>query len=345
MKSRTVGSELAGFVGISVAGIATWGIEAASYRRKLCVRLLCTQCFLNELASHILTRQLNSAQCCSMTPELAQKLATVVESMPAFPNSVQKILEMTRDVACSPKELVQVIDKDPVMTVKVLRVVNSAHYGLPKHVSSVAHAVVYLGLNTIKNLTLSIAAIGVLPLGTISGFDGQQYLLHSLSTAVIAKQLASRLHDADSMDCFIAGLLHDFGKIVFARNMPGEFLKALEFSLWNESSLHLALRETIGVDHAVVGAMLLEKWHFAPSLIETIRCQNDEEMKDTSMIACVFAANQISKKLAFGFGGNLHVAELPPAIAQRLSGSLNDIIASLGNVETLFREAKMFMRI
>ena len=274
----------------------------------------------------------------TMTPVLSQKLVTAVDSMPAFPQSVHKILELTRDIACSPKDLVQAIDKDPIMTVKVLRVVNSAHYGLPKQITSINHAVVYLGFNSIKNLALSIAAIGMLPLGNIAGFDGQQYLLHSLSTAVIAKRLAHRMHDTEPMDCFIAGLLHDFGKVVFARNMSAGFRKALEISLWSESSLHMALREAIGVDHALVGAMLLEKWHFAPNLIETVRHQYGPQMKDTGMIACVFAANQISKKLSFGFGGNLHVDELPPAVARRLGGSLGDL-------DRDFEDAKMFLKV
>jgi HD-like signal output (HDOD) protein len=147
------------------------------------------------------------------------------------------------------------------------------------------------------------------------------------------------------MDCFIAGLLHDFGKVVFARNMAVAFRKALEISLWSESSLHLALRDTIGVDHAIVGAMLLEKWHFAPNLIETIGNQYGPEMKDTSMIACVFAANQISKKLGFGFAGNLQVEELPAPIAIRLGGSLDEVIASLGESAPILEEAQMFLRI
>lgn len=280
-----------------------------------------------------------------MAPELSQKLVAAVDSMPAFPQSVQKILEMTRDVACSPKDLVQVIDKDPVMTVKVLRVINSAHYSLPKQVTSINHAVVYLGFNTIKNLALGIAAMGVLPLGNIAGLDGQQYLLHSLSTAVIAKQLAGRVHGVEPMECFIAGLLHDFGKVVFARHMPVEFRRALEVSLWNESSLHVSLREVFGVDHAVVGAMLVEKWNFAPSLVETIRYQYGAEMKDTGMIACVFVANQISKKMALGFAGNPYVDELPPAIAERFGGSLDEVVLSLGDLSLVLREAKMFSKV
>ncbi len=280
-----------------------------------------------------------------MSPELSQKLAAAVDGMPAFPKSVQKILELTRDVNCSPKDLVQVIDKDPVVTVKVLRVVNSAYYSLPKQITSINHAVVYLGFNTIKNLALSIAAIGMLPAHNAAGFDGQQYLLHSLSTAAIAKQLALKLGDADPMDCFIAGLLHDFGKVVFAQFMPAEFQKALDISQSTNTSLHLALREGIGADHAVVGAMLVEKWRFPADLVETIRFQYGPEIKDTPMIACVFGANQISKKLKFGFGGNPCIEEFPPMIAQRLGGSLDEVIASLGDLEPLFEEARIFSKI
>jgi putative nucleotidyltransferase with HDIG domain len=280
-----------------------------------------------------------------MSPELSLKLAAAVDGMPAFPKSVQKILELTRDVNCSPKDLVQVIDKDPVVTVKVLRVVNSAYYSLPKQITSINHAVVYLGFNTIKNLALSIAAIGMLPASNAAGFDGAQYLIHSLSTAAIAKQLALRLDDADPMDCFIAGLLHDFGKVVFAQFMPSEFRKALETSQWNESSLHLALRDVIGADHAVVGAMLVEKWRFPADLVETIRYQYGPELKDTPMIACVFAANQISKKLEFGFAGNPYIEQLPPAIAQRLGGTLDELIVSLGDLAPLLEEAKIFSKV
>lgn len=280
-----------------------------------------------------------------MSPELSLKLAAAVDGMPAFPKSVQKILELTRDVNCTPKDLVQVIDKDPVITVKILKVVNSAYYSMPKQVTSINHAVVFLGFNTIKNLALSIAAIGMLPKNNAAGFDVQQYLLHSLATAGIAKQLAGGLDDADPMDCFIAGLLHDFGKVVFAQFMPDEFRQALEISKRDGTSLHQALNQIIGVDHAVVGAMLVEKWRFAPNLIETIRNQHGANVKDTGMIACVFAANQISKKLQFGFGGNVCIEDLPPAMAARLGGNLDQVIARLGDLSALFEEAQVFAKL
>lgn len=280
-----------------------------------------------------------------MSPELAKKLAAAVDGMPAFPKSVQRVLELTRDVNSTPKDLVEVIDKDPVLTVKVLKVVNSPYYSLPKQITSVGHSVVFLGFNTIKNLALSIAAIGMLPKTNDAGFDGQQYLLHSLATAAIAKQLAMKLDDADPMDCFIAGLLHDFGKVVLAQFMPKEFRMALDMSQQQGTSLHLALREIMEVDHAVVGAMLVEKWRFAPKLVETIRHQYGPELADSDMIASVFGANQISKHLKFGFAGNHLVEAFPPTVVKRLGGTLEQVVERLGDLTPLFEEAQVFSRI
>jgi hypothetical protein len=91
--------------------------------------------------------------------------------------------------------------------------------------------------------------------------------------------------------------------------------------------------------------MLVEKWRFAPHLIEAIRHQRLDNLIDNDMIACVFAANQISKKLNFGFGGNHWVDEFPHPVAQRLGGSLDEVIASMGDLHPLFEEAKVFAKL
>jgi putative nucleotidyltransferase with HDIG domain len=277
----------------------------------------------------------------SMSTILAQKLVLAVEAMPAFPDSVRKILVLTQDINCTPKELVQVIGKDPIVTVRILRVVNSSYYSLPKKIASIDHAVVYLGFNTIKNLALAIAAIGALPQKNAAGFEVQPYLRHCLSTAGIAKHLASRVTDADPVDCFIAGLLHDFGKIVLAQFKPVEFRMALRNSQEEGEPLHLALRKIIGVDHSTVGAMLVERWQFPSQLVEAIRYQYGPELRDTSLSACVFAANQISKKLELGFAGNTYVEAFPASVEQRLGASLDDLLPSLRNMESLLGDPHM----
>lgn len=279
-----------------------------------------------------------------LSPELTARLTKAVDSMPAFPKSVQKILELTRDVACSPKDLVQVIDKDPVVTVKVLRVVNSAYFGLSDPITSIDRAVVFMGFNLIKNLALGLAAIGMLPSDPRCGFDSQRYLMHSLTTAGFARQLAKVKRKANPNDCFIAGLLHDFGKVVVAQFMPTEFGRAIELSQQQKIALHSALQQVLGVDHATVGAMLAQKWRFADDLVDVIEHQHQPECADTDMMACVWAANQISKKLDFDFGGYTLIEELPPSVSARLGGTLDTVMAELGDPDELVREARLFIK-
>ncbi|MDD5612426.1 MAG: HDOD domain-containing protein, partial [Gallionella sp.] len=167
-----------------------------------------------------------------LSSEMSQRLASAVEKMPAFPKSVQRILELTGDINCDPRELIQVIEKDPVMTMKLLRILNSAYFSFSKQITSVNQSVVYLGLNTVKNLALSFAAMGTLPRQNAAGFDVERYLLHSLTTANLARTLCQRYgkDDTDPGDCYIAGLLHDFGKVVFAQFLAEEFRRALALS-------------------------------------------------------------------------------------------------------------------
>ena len=279
-----------------------------------------------------------------MNPDLAEKLVAAVDRMPAFPKNVQELLALTRDLNCSPRDVVLVIEKDPVLTVKILRVINAAYFNLPRPITSINHAVIFLGFNTIKNLALGVAAIGMLPAHNSDDFDGHQCLLHSLSCAGIAQLLALRVTDVDPMECYVAGMLHDFGKLMLAQYFPDEFKQALTRSHANSTSLHLCLRDIMGTDHASIGAMLVEKWRFPEKLIEAIRYQYGPEIKDTPMIACVFTANQISKKMGFGFAGNACVEELPAPIANRLGGTLDEVRASLGDLAPLYEEAKKFSR-
>lgn len=282
-----------------------------------------------------------------LSEELNKKLGEAVERMPAFPKSVQKILELTRDLNCSPKVLVQVIENDPVITMKILRVLNSAYYRLPSKITSINHSVVFLGLNTVKNIALSIAAIGIMPKKNAAGFDVGQYLLHSLSTAAIAKHLCGKIGGADPMDCYVAGLLHDFGKVVFAQFMPEQFKIALEKSPELNISLFTAEQAAIGTDHTVVGSMLAEKWQFPQPLIDSIRNHHSEKAGETVMGACVFAANQISKKMQYGSAGDTRIESLPPAVAKHFGSSLEVLIDSIGEDELgrILEHAKQFSQV
>lgn len=279
--------------------------------------------------------------------ELERKLGIAVERMPAFPKSVQKILEMTRNINCLPKDLVGVIEKDPVMTMKVLKVINSAYYSLPNKITSVNQSVVYLGLNTVKNLALAFAAVGILPRMNAAGFDIQRYLLHSLTTAAIARQLASQYAkgEADPGDCYIAGLLHDFGKVVLAQYLAPEFREALELTYQGGMSLHQAERQVIGVDHGFIGAKLAERWQFPPHLVDVIRMHHSEEHEPDAMMDCLRVANQISRMRELGDAGHPWRNDEACAAPARFGDDLEQVVLSLGDLQKIVADANAFAQV
>ena len=283
----------------------------------------------------------------NLTPELERKLGMAVERMPAFPKSVQKILELTRNINCLPKELVAVIEKDPVMTLKILRVVNSAFYGLPNKVTSVNQAVVYLGINTLKNLALSFAAVGILPGFNAAGFDTQRYLVHSLTTGVLARQLCQKYSQgqADPGDCYIAGLLHDFGKVVFALFLAPEFSHAMALTEEKGIPLHEAELEVIGVEHGYVGAMLAAKWQFAEPLVECIRLHHMKDAEPTAMLDCLRMADQIARQRGQFISGTPYRDDEAPIAPERFGADLATVVASLGDLDKIVAEAMAFVEV
>jgi HD-like signal output (HDOD) protein len=278
----------------------------------------------------------------TLSADFSRELLDAIDRIQAFPVSVQNILKLTRDSTSSPRDLVDVIQRDPIVTIKVLRVVNSAYYSLPRQITSIDHAVVFLGFNTIKNLALGIAALSLAPAQLPPALDSRAYLHHSLATAAIARQLGARFPAIDANDFFIAGLLHDFGKVVLAQVMPAQFRKALEYGLWHEVSLHSALMEVTGIDQSEVGAMLLEHWRFPAELVQGIRCQYVRDGSAPALSLCIQAANQICKKAGADFAANDQPQAFCASVQQALGGTLESVMESLGDVSAILQAATQF---
>jgi len=276
-----------------------------------------------------------------------QEIADMVEKMPAFPRSVHRVLDLASDINSDPKDLVEVIEHDPVMILKILKLVNSAYFGLSQKITSVNHAVVYIGLNTVKNLALSTAAIGTLPRKNEAGFDMDAFLLHSLSTASIAKLFTKKMNiqSKEAFDFFLSGLLHDFGKVVFAHFLPGEFQKALLIAKEKGISLFEAENEIFNIDHTEVGSLLAEKWQLPSNLIEALKSHHCFEGDRLLVTDVVSASNRISKELKIGHSGNDLVEKLPIEIIGRFGNDIDGIVDALGDVKAEIDKALIFINL
>jgi putative nucleotidyltransferase with HDIG domain len=272
-------------------------------------------------------------------------LIRYVEKLPAFPQSVTKVIELTSRAECSPKELVKVIEHDPVLTVKILKLVNSAFYGLSKPIKSINHGIVYAGFNTIKNLSVSIAAIGVLPRKNAINFDIDALLLHSIGVAIVSKRLANSLsvNPKESSDYFIAGLLHDFGKVVLIQYKPDLYKQALGLAADGSRPLFQTEREVFGLDHAQVGALLAKTWNLPEQLIEAISKHHDPDASPNKMVDCIFAADQVIHTMSFGNSGNKHIAAFSERIIERFGKDLSELVNALGDIEEEMEKTRSYI--
>ena len=280
--------------------------------------------------------------------DVKKKLLTAVEKMPAFPKSVHQVLKLASDINCSQKELVEVIKKDPVFTLKILRLVNSAYFGLAREITSINHASVYLGLNTLKNVALGLAAVGAIPKSNVAGLDMGAFWLHSLAVATSTRMLGSMLGVSrdEAADYFAAGLLHDIGKVVFALYMPEEFQKAMNLAAEKSVPLFEAEAEVMDATHADIGALLAERWNLPSELHGAIFGHHAVgEGGKSQLVDCVFAANQVSKKLSFGAAGDFTFRPLPPGIQARFSLDLDGLIKEMPTLDEEVEHARVFIKL
>jgi len=277
-----------------------------------------------------------------------EKLLQSIDSVPAFPASVHKILEMTSSPDCQPKALVGVIEHDPILTIKVLKLVNSAYFGLSREVTSINHAVVYVGLNTIKNVAISVAASGVLPKENKAGVNMEEFWMHSLAVGVIGRILAKdrKIPQTQLANFFVAGLLHDIGKVFLAHFYPDDYLKVVEAHEQDGGSIFKIEEKILGISHAALGGKLAEKWQLPADLIKSIYNHHIiSDCKDAGSLEIGLAcANSVANfRIAKQIDENSPSPELNPVEMEWLGMSVEDALSSMDELENEIDKAKMFI--
>jgi HD-like signal output (HDOD) protein len=204
--------------------------------------------------------------------ERLQQLVGRMEHLPSVPSLYSEIVDKMHDPETTLEDVGTIIGKDIGMTAKILKLVNSAFFGLRRQVASPAEAVAYLGIDTIKSLVLSMHAFSQFEAATAGGFSLAKLWDHSMQVAAAAKRLVHKeLNDRKMMDeAFVSGLLHDAGKTALAFNFPDQYGKILEETATTGGDLLQAEQQTFGASHADVGGYLLGLWGLPTPVVEAI---------------------------------------------------------------------------
>ncbi len=229
-----------------------------------------------------------------------QQILEKVKELPTLPDVVFKVNEVVNDPSTSSADLENVISRDQAIATKVLRLVNSAFYGLPGRVDTLSRAIPLLGFSTVRNLVMSVSIFDV---DSISDFDMKQFWRHSFATSTVGLAIAKAdgLPDAETQSR--AGLIHDIGKVFLFQHFSDQYQPVLDLMKSRDIPFIQAERTLYSIDHAKVGAAIAEKWSFPPNLTAAIaHHHNPEPAGDLAdFVAVTATANVLCQPRDEGF--------------------------------------------
>ena len=241
------------------------------------------------------------------TPEKLQQLVQTVRDLPALPEVVVRVMRMAEDPRSDAQGIARVIATDQAMAARVLKLANSAFYGLPRRVGTLSEAVVILGLRTIKNLAIAASTFELLN-REIAGYWLQRGELwrHSLACAIGAQLIARRARLPVSEEAFVAGLLHDIGKVAIDLFVRAQFDQIMERALQDRIPFVEAEQAVLGFNHAMAGGLIAEKWNLPPLLVSVIKYHHQPSSAPDRepMISVVHLADLLSITMGIGIGGD-----------------------------------------
>lgn len=241
-----------------------------------------------------------------------------LHQLPSIPAVVQELIASFDDPDLDSQHLAQKIGQDQALAARVLRVANSAFYGLPRQVGSIQEAVTVLGFGTVRSLVLSAGFVGAFLASETACIDRKQHWQRSLATATLARALARCLRQDGEM-AFSAGLLLDIGVMVLDICDHERFASLWEGAGGEENALVEAERATLGFDHAELGAEVARRWKFPPAIEDAIRCHYQPQQSPfRTLVGIVQAAALLARFSERELPRAEWFANLPPALREAL---------------------------
>jgi len=227
-----------------------------------------------------------------------------VQDLPSLPIAVTRVMQLTNDPKAGLSDVAHALASDQGLAARVLKLANSAYYGSSRRIGTVSEAVVILGMRTTRNLTLATSCQDMLE-REVQGYFLPRGALwrHSLACAAAAQNLARRAHFRGTEEAFVAGLLHDIGKVVMSAYLKAEFAQVLTRVAKGRLTFSDAEREVLGFDDAEVGARLLERWNLPSTLVTAVRYHHaPSQAPESPLAALVHVADTICLTLGIGLG-------------------------------------------
>ncbi|MBW2052200.1 MAG: HDOD domain-containing protein [Deltaproteobacteria bacterium] len=251
----------------------------------------------------------------SLETRIIKTLTLMDQDLPTIPVVLSQIMHMTASTESSVTDLIKVLDQDQALTARILRVANSAYYGLREKATTIERAVVILGFDMVRSLAVGASFIHYFsPKNQYENFDLNAFWAHTTAVGVFAETIAQELRLTDSADAFTAGILHDIGKLVMLIYFEKEFSQVLVRVAEDRLDFSEAEMVELGLSHATVAGILLRHWHIPEVLVWAIEHHHEplKAEKDCSLAVCINLADFAARYIQIGSSGSPYLQ--PPSI-------------------------------
>ncbi|PHS68907.1 MAG: phosphohydrolase [Methylophaga sp.] len=244
------------------------------------------------------------------------------------PNTYTQLDALMQDPNSSADDISAVINTDPALATRLLKVVNSPFYGFPSQISTISRAITIIGTRELIHLVLATSVINAFSGIPSSLINMTEFWRHSLATAVAAKYLAKACGHRATEQFFIAGLLHNIGSLILYQSVPELAREAINSSQFGNGVIYEAEQRVLGFNHTHVGQELIKAWRLPKSLEEAARYHHDPSSAEEFAVevAVVHIADILCSAAQLGHSGDNHVPPLDPAAWDLLN--LNEDILS-----------------
>ncbi len=228
-----------------------------------------------------------------------------VDSLPPLPDTVVKLINVINDPKSTIEQIVTAVKYDQAVTGELLRLCNSAYYGVSRRITSISDALVALGNVKVLQMVMTVHANSLLTSGQRGyGLEPGVLWKHSVAVAIASSSLATRLRLPNANLLFTAGLLHDVGKTILNEHVADRFVEIVRRVKEDKLSFVEAEHNVLGFSHEEVGAMVAEKWKLPDDIVRCIRYHHNPGCLDPpdDLVDTVYLANCICLLLGVGLG-------------------------------------------
>ncbi|MBD3409003.1 MAG: HDOD domain-containing protein [Ignavibacteriales bacterium] len=253
---------------------------------------------------------------------ISEKIKSRIHTLPTLPTIYHKLTESMQNPRVTTEDVAKIISTDQAASFKVLKVANSPFYGFSGRIETITRAILHLGFNEVKNIVLALSVINLFSKHKkVETFRPVDFWAHSIGVGIASRMIGAYVGISNLENFFLAGILHDIGKLLFLEFADDEYSETLRVVKEKKIPIRQAEKETLGLDHPEAGRLLADRWKLPLTIKNAIYNHHEGFVGDKPdlLVASVHVGNIVSRIMEMGYAGD----DLIPEPNEKVWGVLN----------------------